>query len=213
MALAGGLALSACGMQRQDANAPKGNYPVQVTAASFPAAQTLSQHTKMVIAVRNAGNRPIPNLAISVCPGTCSYPAPPGQGTSSAVFDSNVDQDSLNNPSQPVWVVETQPGPCGFSCQSGGGGTYATQNPDTWALGHPLAPGATGTFVWHVVAVRAGHQVVAWQVAADLYSQAHAVRPNDGGPVAGTFAAAVSSKPAQTYVNNNGQVVSGSGQP
>ena len=209
-------------MQRQDANAPKGNYPVQVTAASFPTAQTLSQHTKLVLAVRNAGKRAIPNLAISVCPGTCSYPAPPGQGTSSAVFDSNVNQDSLNNPSVPVWVVEQQPGPCAtldypteshYSCQSGGAGAYATQNPDTWALGHPLAPGSTATFVWHVVAVRPGRHVVAWQVAADLYNQAHAVRPNDGGPVAGTFSTTISSKPAQTYVNNNGQVAPGSGQP
>ena len=36
-----------------------------VTAVSFPTSQSLSQHTRMVIRVRNAGSHAIPNLAVS----------------------------------------------------------------------------------------------------------------------------------------------------
>jgi hypothetical protein len=221
VAAAACVSLAACGAQPQDATVPKGNFPVQITAASFPAAQTLSQHAQMVIAVRNAGNKAIPNLAISVCPYTCSYTTTPGHGTSSAVFDSNVDQDSLDNPSTPNWVVERQPGPCSsgmfpslaqYNCQGGGGGAYATQDPDTWASGR-LAPGATVKFVWSVVAMKTDpHVVVAWQVNADLFSKARAVLANGGGTPAGTFVTRITNKPAQTYINNNGQIVPGSGQ-
>src|SRR5437660_5087251 len=81
------LALAACGSgAQQDANAPSGNFPVQVTAAKWVRFQRLAQHTRLVIAVRNAGTKTIPNLAISICNTTCAYPAPAGQGTSVAAF-------------------------------------------------------------------------------------------------------------------------------
>lgn len=209
------LGLAACGSSsngqgQQAAGQPSGNFPVQVRAASFPSAQTLSEHTHLVIAIRNAGSRTIPNVAVTVCPVTCAYPAPPGQGTSSAVLDSNLGQDSLDNPSPPVWVVEHPPGPCGFSCRGGGGGAYATQYPDTWASG-PLKPGATVKFDWGVASVQAGRHVVAWQVAGDLSGKAKAVLAGGGGQPHGRFVVNVSSAPAQAYVNNNGQIVSGSG--
>lgn len=170
----------------------------------------------MVITVRNAGHKTIPNLAISVCPVTCAYSAPKGEGTSAAVFDTNLDQDSLDNtgaqrnPSVPDWVVAQQPGKCGYSCQNGGGGAYATQFPDTWAAG-PVRPGASVTFDWHVVAVKPGHYVVAWQVAPDLYGSAKTVLTG-GANAAGKFTATVSNRPAQSYVDNSGQIRTGSGQ-
>jgi hypothetical protein len=204
-----GLGLAGCGSSgpRQDASEPDGSFPVQVTAATFPANQVLSQHAHMVLRIRNAGGKAIPNLAVTVCPGTCAYPAPAGEGTSLAVFDSNLGSDALDNPSPPVWIVDHPPGPhCGPSCQAGGAGAYATAYPNTWALRSPLAPGRTATFDWAVTAVKAGHFVVAWQVAAGLAGKAKAVLVGGGAPQ-GRFAVTVSSRPTQAYVNDKGQIV------
>lgn len=207
--LAGAVALSGCGSSgaRQDASEPDGSFAVEVTASSFPTTQVLSQHTHLVIKVRNAGSNAIPNLAVSVCPVTCGYPAPPGQGSSSAVFGTNTGSDSLNNPSTPAWIVDRPPGPCSFSCQNGGGGAYATAYPNTWALGQPLPPGRTATFDWAVTPVQAGHYVVAWRLAAGLTGKAKAVLAGAGGTPQGRFAVTVSDKPTQAYVNNSGQIV------
>ena len=112
-ALAGCLALAACGGgQRQDAAEPSANFPVAVTSSSFPAAQTLSQHSHMLITVKNVGNQAIPNLTVTVCNVTCTYPAPPGQGSSSAAFASSLSENDLANPSRPIWVVDRSPGSC-----------------------------------------------------------------------------------------------------
>lgn len=207
-ALSAAVALAACGTASDQGDQSKGeptaSFPVQVQA-SFPTAQTLSQHTHLVITVHNTGSKTIPNVAITVCPVTCHYPSAPGQGTSSAVFDSNQGSDSLDNPSTPLWVVDHPPGPCKFSCRGGGGGSYSTSNPDTWASG-ALAPGHSVTFDWGVTAVTPGHHVVAWQVAAGLAGNAKAVLAGGGMPQ-GTFAVNVATTPAQSYVDNNGNIV------
>jgi hypothetical protein len=57
-----------------------------------------------------------------------------------------------------------------------------------------------------VTAVQAGKHVVAWQVAAGLNGKAKAVLPNGSAPH-GTFAVHVGTAPAQSYVNNNGQII------
>ena len=77
------LVLAGCGGgQRQDASEPSGNFPVTVTTATFPANQRLSEHAHLVLAIRNAGGKTIPNIAVTICNVTCAYPAPPGEGTS-----------------------------------------------------------------------------------------------------------------------------------
>ena len=53
--------------------------------------------------------------------------------------------------------------------------------------------------------------MVAWEVAAGLNGKAKAVLA-DGSLPHGTFTVNVSSAPAQTYVNNNGQIVTHVGQ-
>ncbi len=200
------LAISACGGgQNQAASEPSGNFPVHVSAASFPAAQRLSQHTHLVIAVHNAGSKAIPNVAVTICNVTCAYPAPKGEGSSSEAFASDISQSGLANPSRPLWVIERPPGHCGYSCQNGGQGAAVTAYANTWALGR-LAPGKTARFDWAVTAVQPGRHVVAWQVAAGLNGKAKAVLSNGAAPH-GTFAVKVSTAPAQSYVNNNGQIV------
>lgn len=202
----GSLALAACGSGGpQDANAPSGKFKVAVMAAHFPAQQRLAQHSTLTIAVRNVGTRPIPNIAVTICNVTCAYPAPVGQGTSVAPFAQYLNTPGLASHSRPVWVVDRPPGPCGYSCQQGGAGSYFTYDANTWAAG-TLKPGATATFTWGVTAVASGHHTVAWQVSADLFGKAKAVLSNGSRPQ-GVFPVNISHAPAQAYVSNSGKIV------
>jgi hypothetical protein len=205
------LAVSACGGgARQDATEPTGKYPVSVSATSFPATQTLSEHTHLRIDVRNAGPKRIPDVAVTICNVTCAYPAPKGEGTSAAAFSADLNQTGLANPSRPIWVVEHGPGACQYSCENGGAGAGVSAYSNTWTLG-TLRPGKTVSFDWALTAVAAGRHVVAWEVAAGLNGKARAVLA-DGATPQGVFTVQISRKPAQSYVDNNGQIVQGSGQ-
>ncbi len=200
------MALSACGSAaRQDANEPRGRFPVAVSHASFPAAQRLAQRTHLVIAVRNAGHRRIPNVAVTICNVTCAYPPVKGEGSTSAAFSAGIDQPYLANPSRPLWIVTRFPGRCGYGCSGGGPGAAVTAYSNTWALG-PLAPGHTARFDWTVTAVKAGHHVVAWQVAAGLNGKARAVLAGGGMPH-GIFRVHVSTQPLRYRVTDGGRIV------
>jgi hypothetical protein len=200
------LALAACGSgARQDAQEPKGRFPVAISTASFPAAQTLSQHTHLVIAVRNAGSKTIPDIAVTICNVTCAFPAPKGEGSTAQAFGQDVEQPYLANPSRPIWVIDSAPGACKYSCAQGGQGSAVTSYTNTWALG-PLRAGQTVRFDWALTAVSAGKHTVAWEVAAGLNGRARAIA-GDGGKPQGSFAVDIGAKPPQSYVNNNGQIV------
>ncbi len=206
------LALTACGGgTRQDASEPSGNFPVAVSAATFPSSQRLSEHTHLVLAVRNAGSETIPNIAVTICNVTCAYPAPAGEGTDAAAFAQDLQMPGLANSSRPVWVVDRPPGACNVGCQpgsasgSGSPGGAVTAYSNTWALGS-LAPGKTAKFDWAVTAVAPGRHVVAWEVAAGLGGKAKAVTSNGSLPH-GKFTVLIHSAPAQTYVNTDGQIV------
>jgi hypothetical protein len=200
------LALAACGGgTRQDASEPSGKFSVDVPTASFPASQRLSEHTHLVLAIHNDSGKTIPNVAVTICNVTCAYPAPAGEGTSAAAFGEDLQMPGLAHPSRPVWVVDQPPGGCGAGCGGGSPGGAVTASSNTWALG-PLGAGSTAKFDWAVTAVKPGHHVVAWEVAAGLNGKARAVL-SDGSLPHGTFAVDISSAPAQTYVNNNGQIV------
>ena len=184
---------------------------MQITSASFPTSQRLSEHSHFVLAIRNASGKTIPNIAVTICNVTCAYPAPAGEGTSAAAFAQNLQMQGLANPSRPIWVVDRPPGTCNYGCNSssaggeGGPGGAVTAYSNTWALGS-LGAGKTAKFDWAVTAVAPGHHTVAWEVAAGLNGKAKAVL-SDGSLPHGTFAVNVSTAPAETYVNNNGQIV------
>ena len=204
-----GLLISACGAtRRQDAQEPTGNYKVEITAATFPASQRLSEHTHLVLAVHNLSGKTLPDVAVTICNVTCAFPAPAGQGTSAAAFSEHLQMPGLARPSRPVWVLDNPPGPCcddnpDSSAGSPGGASTAYSN--TWALGQ-LPPGETARFDFGVTAVKPGHHMVAWEVAAGLNGKAKAILP-DGSLPHGSFAVTILRAPARTYVNSNGQVV------
>ena len=190
--------LAACGSgARQDAGEPTQSFPVQVTTAAFPPSQRLAQHTHLVIAVRNAGDKTIPNVAVTI--------TNPPYGTEVGAFATYLNMPGLATHSRPVWIVDQPPGPCAYSCQSGGPGGAVTAYSNTWALG-ALAPGRTAKFDWGVTAVQPGRYRVRYEVAAGLNGKAKAVLADGSRPV-GTFTITIRSAPAQSYVTASGQVV------
>jgi hypothetical protein len=196
------LALAACGSgSRQDANEPSGKFPVQASA-SWTTSQRLSEHTKLVITARNTGKSTIPNVAVTITDGN---PSMPRIGTRAQAFQELLDMPGLASHSRPVWIVDQAPGPCGYSCHSGGPGAAVTAYSNTWALGS-LAPGKSVTFDWHLTAVAPGTHFVYWRVAAGLNGKAKAVSAG-GRPPQGSFTVNVAKAPAQAYVDNNGKVV------
>jgi len=201
-AIIAAVGLTACGGTRQDVSEPKGNFSVAVSKAIFPASQRLAEHTHLVIAVQNTGSKTIPNVAVTI-----TNPAAGDAAQSFSEFLSQSETNSLGlaSRSRPVWIVDQPPGLCGYSCKSGGPGGAVTAYTDTWALG-ALKPGATATFDWAVTAVQPGSWVVQYEVAAGLNGKAKAVLADGSAPM-GRFNVTISTKPAQAYVNNSGQIV------
>src|SRR5262245_66604669 len=61
------VGLAACGGgERQDADEPEGDFPVEITSATFPARQSLAERTNLKLAVENTGDEAIPNLAVTI---------------------------------------------------------------------------------------------------------------------------------------------------
>ena len=213
--VAAALLLAACGSQRQDVAEPRGNFSVQIAKAQFPSAQRLSEHTHLVIAVKNTGNKAIPNVAVTI--------TDPHYGTADAAFNTMLpaqegNQLGLASRSRPVWIVDHAPEReivsdlakarpyCRFSCQSGGPGGATTAYSNTWAAGS-LQPGAIAVFDWGVTAVRAGRYTIQYQIAAGLNGKAKAQLSGGGRPI-GRLQVSISSQPAQGYVTDSGGVVS-----
>lgn len=145
LAVAMSGAVGACGGEdAQDADEPSGEFDVRVVRAEFPRSQSLARQTEMVMAVRNTGDRTIPNLAVTVQ----SFAARTGQAGSA-------------DPSRPVWIIDEMP--------RNGETAYV----DTYTAG-PLRPGRTASLRWKVTPVVAGRQRVRWSVAAGLHGKARA---------------------------------------
>lgn len=144
-------AFAGCGGgERQDANEPDRNFDVRVVQASFPAAQKIAEGTRMRIAVRNSGDRAIPNVAVTI------------DG-----FSSASQEPGLADPNRPVWIIDQGP--------RGGDTAYV----GTWALGR-VEPGRTRTFSWQVTPVVPGRHVVKFSVAAGLNGKAKAQAAGGG---------------------------------
>lgn len=195
------MAASACGSQSQSSTEPKGKFPVAVSA-SFPTSQRLIEHTQLVVRVTNTGRKTVPDVAVTITDGT---PSDPNMGTAIQPFDYALNMSNVASRSRPVWAVDQDPGPCSYSCKTGGPGAGVTAYSNTWALG-ALKPGKTAVFDWHLTAVQPGAWVVNWQVAAGVYGNAKAVSAS-GGPPKGSFTVHISQTPQQSYVNNNHQIV------
>src|SRR3954465_2810014 len=63
--MAAGVA-SCGGGERQDANKPEGNFPVQIGRADFPSNQHLSPKNNLPLTTDNSGDKTIPDLAVTI---------------------------------------------------------------------------------------------------------------------------------------------------
>ncbi|MCW2991139.1 MAG: hypothetical protein JWM73_1733 [Solirubrobacterales bacterium] len=166
------------GGDRQDKNEPSGTFNVAVVSAKFPAKQHLARQEQMVVEVRNADTKTIPNVAVTVEPG----------------FTVRSNRQDLADPNRPVWIVDDGPV---------GGGTAYT---NTWALG-PLKAGETKRFVWKVTPVRSGSHEVRYRIAAGLNGKAKA-QAAGGDAAEGSFNVNITQKPSQATVDpNTGEVI------
>jgi hypothetical protein len=188
LALAGFVAAGCGGSKRQDSDEPSGTFPVDVVKATFPTKQRLAEKSELQIAIRNACDKAVPNVAVTVESDEAD------QTAEAASFAEASDQRGLADPSRPVWILDTAPV----------GGITAYTN--TWALGR-LKPNQTKTFVWHVTAVKSGVHAIKYKVAAGLDGKAKAVLPGGNEEPTGTFTINVSGKPASARVGDNGQVI------
>jgi hypothetical protein len=147
------VAFAGCGGgTRQDADEPSGTFRLDVVRASFPTKQRLAEPERLVITVRNAGDKDVPDIAVTV-----------------SSFTTRSEQAGVADPSRAVWIVDDGP--------RGGDTAYVS----TWALGR-LAPGQTRRFVWRVTAVQPGTHTVKWQVAAGLNGKAKAMLDDNQAP-------------------------------
>jgi hypothetical protein len=156
----GVLASTACcallvgcgGGERQDAGERSATYDVDIVASDFPEEQSISTPATLRLAVRNAGDRAIPNLAVSL------------DGISTAN-----DQPGLADPQQPVWVVSSSP--------TSGDTAYVY----TWAVGR-LEAGETRHLDWKLTPSTPGTHKLAWTVAAGLTGKSKAHLEGGGQP-------------------------------
>jgi hypothetical protein len=187
LALAVTALLAGCGGgERQDADAPTGTFAVDVTAASFPAEQSISSPAVLALEVANPGDEAVPDLAITVETRAPDGEAPAAFGQRGGV--------GLADAEQPVWVLDEGP--------MGGDSAYD----NTWALGR-LAPGQRKTVEWKLTPIRPGTYTVGYRLAPALVGSAGV----EGEDTAGEFEVTISDEPVPARVNGKGEVVRGDG--
>jgi hypothetical protein len=150
--LAASVAAGCGGGERQDVNEPEGDFPVEVSRASFPRLQGLGETAPFSVVVRNPGSETVPNVAMTV-DGFANPDAVPGAA----------------DPQRPIWIVNVGP--------YGGKTAYV----NTWALG-PLKPGESKTFTWSVTSTIPGTHTVSYRAAGGLNGNARAVADGGGPP-------------------------------
>lgn len=127
-------------------------YTVEVRRAEFPRRQRLAQRATLQIAVRNAGERTIPNLVVTVRGFT---------DRSGGARDAD--------PTRDLWLIDRDPA----------GAQTAFE--DTWTAGR-LEAGRTATLRWRVRPVVAGSHELTYEVAPALAGDARAQLADGGRP-------------------------------
>lgn len=123
---------------------PAGTYRVEIVHEQFPLTQGLGESVELVLSVRNAGEKTIPDLAITV-----------------DSFSLRSSQEGLADRSRPVWLVDRAP-PGARVAMTG-----------TYRFGK-LPPGKSTSATWEVTAVKAGTHTLKYKIAAGLTGNAKA---------------------------------------
>jgi hypothetical protein len=186
------VAVAGCGGgQRQDANEPKGDFAIEVVSSTFPKAQKLAQSSELAITVRNAGDKTVPDIALTVT-GLNLRATQPG------LADSERPRFAVNGVPREIGGFPEAKDATPLGCD--------TAYVNTWACGR-LKPGVERTFVWKVTAVKAGPYKVAWRVSAGLNGKAKAVAAGGGPAPTGTFSGTVSRAAPKVRIADDGKTV------
>jgi hypothetical protein len=186
------LAVAGCGGgERQDENEAEGSFPVEVVEAKFPQDQKLAKSSDLVVTVRNAGDKTIPSIGMTV------------NG-----LDERKNDPELADPSRPVFALNgVQLEIAGFpEAKEAAPRGCDTAYVNTWACG-PLKPNERRTFRWSVTAVRAGDFKITWRVAAGLDGKAKAVAPGGGPAPRGRFSGTISDEAPEVRVADDGKTI------
>lgn len=184
------------GGSSSSANQEAGKFPVEVTSAQFPTRQHLGQTSLMRLGIRNAGRKALPALTVNVSVG-----GKEGRG-STLPFAIHDPEPGLAQPDRPVWVLAARyPRFARSKHPAGAEGS----NQKTFAFG-PLKPGATANLVWKLSAVKTGSFVLLYSIDAGIGGQSRAETAGGATP-GGSFSVQISSKPYDTEVSGNGEVV------
>ncbi len=185
-------ALAGCGGgESQDANEPEGDYKVEVVKASFPSEQKLAKRSQLVIVVRNADSKKIPDISVTM------------NG-----LDYRKDDPELADQKRPQFVINGRFKKFGNIEDAQALTPNGVENPayvNTWSLG-PLEPGESKRFRWDVTAVKAGPYSLDYTVSAGLDGKAKAVDANGEAPQ-GTFTGDVSDAAPQTKIAADGHTI------
>ena len=185
---------------RQDKDEPKGEFPVSVEEAEFPLRQKLAQSSTMRIVVRNAGDKRVPNIAVTV---QCDS-SKDGQNGS---FDRQIGGQANADKNRPNFVIDRIPGaerPA--SRQELDPLERSTAYVNTYTLGS-LAANRTATFEWRVTAVRAGDFRLCYRVAAGLDGNAKAVAASGSLPLSQEWSGNVTNAAPRTGVADDGETI------
>ena len=219
-ALLCGVALiaSSCGggPPRQDENEPTGEFELEVVREHFDEEQSLAEDSRMLVEVRNVGDRTVEDLNVTVRGFDYNLTDATDPGTP----DSDV-----ADPARPVFVVDKSPNeflrtteerenpslvdqevnpPAGGDNPGGGDTAYV----DNYRL-DDLPPGETATFRWDLSAVEARPFLIRYQVNAGYDGAAKAVTP-DGEPVRGVFRGVIEGESPDARVAEEGEdIISG----
>jgi hypothetical protein len=205
------IALAGCGGgDRQDADEPKGNFPLQIVDATFPTEQTLAQTSNLTIVVRNPGPKRVPVVSVTVkCPEQKggSGGSPSGASASSG-FSYRTTYPGVADPSRPRFVVNTVPTRTPRVYDQGRLDPLERSSSyvDTFPLGS-LAAGRSVTFRWNVTAVKSGKFRICYRVNAGLDGKAKAVPAQAGEPIDGEFSGEVKQKPPQAHIGPDDKTV------
>lgn len=212
VAVAATAALAGCGSgPRQDADEPRGNFPVQIIDATFPSDQRLAKTSNMTIVVRNPGPKRIPIVSVTVkCRDSKggSGGSASGEGGNSGGFAYRTTQPGVSDPARPRFIVNTIPTRTPRNYDHGRLDPLERSSSyvDTFPLG-PLAAGDEVTFRWNVTAVKAGPYRICYHVNAGLDGKAKAVPASSGDPIDGEFVGEVAGKAPRAGIAEDGKTV------
>jgi hypothetical protein len=179
------LAAGCGGSARQDADEPSGRFKVQVVSASFPKRQHIAESVQLKVRVRNADDRTLRNVAVTV-------QTKPADGTAATAFGQRSTDTALADSGRPVWILDQ--GPVGGE----------TVDVNTWSAG-TLGPGESKELTWKLVATKAGDYTIGYRVFPGLTGRATAAP----GRTSGSFDITIDDQPVPARVGEDGKVERG----